>query len=276
MIGNLIGLWRRGKSEGQGGGATQAALIAHTYFKLRRWLGILAIVFPFGLYGIQRLTHEGPLPSSVSGYYHTGLKPIWIAALAVIAVFLYFYKGYDDVENLLLNLAGIGVLGVIFFPAAPDAGSLEGSTGFPWPPAHGISALVAFVSMGVVAVVLASRTLKLLDEGRIRDTLRITYWVLGGLMVILPVSVTVVMLVNDREDRVFWAELFAVVIFGIYWCVKTWEFSRTKADERAIQGTLPADLQNRTTRVVSQGAGVRNPSSDHGPGVAGPDPQTAP
>jgi hypothetical protein len=224
--------------------ATQQELIAHTYFGMRRGLGIAAILFPFALLGLQRLIHGDPLPGSVSAYYHTDLRTIWIGTLVVIAVFLWLYKGYDKWENVLLNVAGVGVMGVVLFPCSPDAGSLDGSKGFFWAPAHGLSALVAFGCMGVVAVFLGSITLELLaDQPVLQAWFRNTYRVLGILMVALPLLTFVV--AQGRGDYVFWAEVPAVVMFGLYWCVKTYEFHLTRADQQAVAGTLPSALQNR-------------------------------
>jgi hypothetical protein len=225
--------------------ATQQELIAYTYFKMRRGLGVAAILFPFALLGLQSLLHGAPLPGSVSGYYHTDLRTYWIGTLAVIAVFLWIYKGYDRWENRLLNIAGIGVLGVVLFPSGPDAGSLDGSKGFIWAPAHGLSALIAFGCMGYVAVRLSRITLELLpkDQKHLEPRFDYAYRTLGVLMVAAPLAALA--LTQGRGDYIFWAEAPAVVFFGIYWLVKTYEFHLTEADKRAVEGTLPEHLQNR-------------------------------
>jgi hypothetical protein len=212
-------------------------LLARTYYQLRWGLGICAAAFPLILICGERLIHRGPLPLSISAYYHTGMRTVWTGSLTVMALCLILYKGFSKGENLLLTIAGIGVTGVIVFPTGYDVGSTDG-TGFTAPLAHGISALLAFGSMGLVAVFLGPDTLDLVGDGRTRCRYRRAYGCLGVSMIGLPILAGVILHLIGTSAT-YWVEASAVAVFAVYWLVKTTEFRATKAETRAITGRLP-------------------------------------
>ncbi len=219
-------------------GPDAQTLMARTYYELRWGLGICGGVFPLILICGEWLIHRGPLPLSISAYYHTGMRTIWTGMLSVMALCLVLYKGFRRLENLLLTLAGIGVAGVILFPTGRDVGSTDGQ-GFTAPTWHGVSALVAFGCMGIVAVFLGPDTLDLVKDDQARRRYRRAYRSLGIAMIGLPVGAGV-LLHLIHSDVTFWVEALAVAVFAAYWLVKTAEFRGTQAETEAIMGQLPA------------------------------------
>jgi hypothetical protein len=90
-----------------------------SYLTLRKAVGILGTAFPViivigsvifgGCEGIQ---------NSISVYYHTNMRNIFVGILCAIALFLFAYKGYDQRDAIAGNLACIFALGVAFFPTS--------------------------------------------------------------------------------------------------------------------------------------------------------------
>jgi hypothetical protein len=56
------------------------------------------------------------LPGSMSGYYYTHMRDLFVGALCALGVFLVAYVGYDEVDRWITNIAGLCAIGVAFFP----------------------------------------------------------------------------------------------------------------------------------------------------------------
>jgi hypothetical protein len=84
--------------------------------KIVGWIGsLLPIVLIFG----GMLTASASLPESMSGYYYTQMRNVFVGALCVLGIFLVGYAGYDDVDRWITNVAGLGAIGVAFLPTKP-------------------------------------------------------------------------------------------------------------------------------------------------------------
>lgn len=211
-------------------------LMAHTYYGLRYGIGLVAFFLPLGTRVGQRYLTDHSLPQSISGYYHTGMRNYFVATLILIAGFLIMYQGFNQVENWLLNLAGVATAGMAFFPTGCDSGATQCAT-YSAPSVHGIYAIVAFGSIGIVAVFLGSSNLDLLEDSSQVKRYRIAYTALGAAMITLPLVTAV--LAGVDVASLYWIELVAMWVFVAYWAVKTVEFKSTHAETRAIKGTLP-------------------------------------
>lgn len=92
-----------------------------SFYRVRQALGLLGLLLPVLLIAGGLLSLGGVEPS-ISDYYHTLLRDIFVGTLAAIGVFLIAYPGHgrQDGEWLsddrLTTLAGIAALGVAFFP----------------------------------------------------------------------------------------------------------------------------------------------------------------
>jgi hypothetical protein len=88
-----------------------------SYLNLRRTVGWIAILLPFGLLaGVIVL--GSAVPGSVSGYYYSPMRNVLVAALCVLGVFLISYNGYDRLDSAITNVAGVAAIGVAFFPTS--------------------------------------------------------------------------------------------------------------------------------------------------------------
>jgi hypothetical protein len=210
--------------------------MAYTYYGLRWGLAIAAFLLPVVTRFGERLLTDHSLPQSISGYYHTGMRNYFVATLVLIAAFLVLYKGFNQCENWLLNIAGAATAGVAFFPTGCDSGATECAT-FTSPAVHGTCAVIAFGSIGLVAVFLGSSTLDLLRDKAREKLFRTIYITLGAAMIILPIVTAV--LARQDVASLYWIELVVLWVFVAYWAVKTIEFRSTHAETKAIRGTLP-------------------------------------
>jgi hypothetical protein len=245
------------------GVATEAQdLIAHTYYGLRWGLAGLAFVFPIVLYvGGSWFRHQD-LPTSISGYYHTGMRNYFVATLVAIGLFLLLYKGFSKGENRLLNVAGICVLALTFLPTARDHGATDPAVTFTSPHPHGLFAAAAFAAIGLVAIAFGPRTLDRVPEGAeaviidrgplhwsipvSRRAFALAYLTIGVAMIVLP---ALCWLVSRGDDSwLFLTETVALWVFCAYWLLKTIEFRASSLEKQAIAGEV--DFPQQSVRGV--------------------------
>jgi hypothetical protein len=74
------------------------------------------------LIGVHVLFPSEAGVKSISHYYHTGMRDVFVGALCATAVFLYFYVGYDRGDQITTSIAATLALGVSWFPTN-EAGS---------------------------------------------------------------------------------------------------------------------------------------------------------
>ena len=96
-----------------------AARYVRAYLIMRVLIGVIGVALPFALVLIDGVWLDGiPFPrSSLSGYYYSGVRELFVGALCATGVFLVTYKVAErNLDNTLSLVAGAGVLIVAFFP----------------------------------------------------------------------------------------------------------------------------------------------------------------
>lgn len=92
-----------------------------SYLTLRKAVGILGIIFPIVLIvGSVICCGCSEVQSSISAYYHTGMRNLFVGLLCAIGLFLFAYRGYDSADAITGNIACLFALGVAFFPTSFD------------------------------------------------------------------------------------------------------------------------------------------------------------
>jgi hypothetical protein len=207
-----------------------------TYLSLRIGVAAIGVALPVALWVGALLIEGSSLQSSISAYYYTGMRDVFVGALFAIGVALYVYRGFSPAENVVLSLAGVLAVCVALFPTQGDG---ERSVVHD---VHAIAAVAFFACLAYVSVFRAADTLSLIrDTGR-AQTLQRIYHGLGIVMLASPL----VALAAERVLRppggepsvVFYVEVFGVWAFAAYWLVKSWEIRQTSADRAAAQGIL--------------------------------------
>jgi len=217
-----------------------------TYFYLRVGLITIALSLPIVLL-IGGHVREGlSLRDSMSAYYHTSMRDIFVGALSASGVALYLYKGFRRLENILLNFAGGFLVLVAFLPTNCGDGTQCGR--FTAASPHKLSAFLFFICIGFVCLLCASETLTLTPESK-RARYRVAYGSIGVLLFVLPISAALLAWQAKHGTVLFWLEASGVWVFSLYWLVKSYELWRTQAEKRALYGTFA-----RTERAVAEGA----------------------
>jgi len=196
-----------------------------SYLGLRKVVGVLGIALPFVL-ALGGMLLAGPgLQTSISDYYYTGMRNVFVGTLCAIAVFMLSYRGYDRADDIAGDIACVFSLGVAFFPTTPagtpsDPQRLIGGL-------HLASAAGFFLTLSYFSLILFTRTDPTKQPTRKKVQRNKVYKVCGwimlgaiGLIVLHALLFRGIAGSLDRLALVFWLEALAVIAFGVSWLTK--------------------------------------------------------
>ena len=89
-----------------------------SYLLMRVLIGVIAVLLPFALILVNWAIGHG-VQSSVSGYYYTPMRNIFVGSLCAIGVFLISYDGYDLADRTITDVAGLCAICIACFPTTP-------------------------------------------------------------------------------------------------------------------------------------------------------------
>jgi hypothetical protein len=189
----------------------------------RRLVGILGIALPFALVLWTGLSFQ----LSISAYYYTPGRNLFVGVMCVVGAFLCCYKGYDIRDKALCLVAGIAAILVGLVPMAQDVDP------FPAQVRGWFHLFFAAVFLGCLAALSLfqftqtdARTAKAMTPQKIRRNrvYRLCGWVMVGCLgaiVLYKFPLTKPLLdFLTPLNPVFDGESLAVIAFGISWLTK--------------------------------------------------------
>lgn len=222
-----------------------------SYYTMRRAIGVLGITLPLILLaGSFLLGGCEEVQGSISTYYHTNMRNIFVGFNCAVALFLFAYRGHDWKDNLVGYLGCIFVLGVAFLPCSisnpyqpclipvPEQHPLVGKL-------HNLSALLYFIILIVYSLLLFPKTHMDLVTGekmfmrRQKRKRNVVYYISGSIMLVsLVLIVSYMWFLHKlypglkRLDPVFWLESIVLFAFGFSWLTKGQLFFKDKNYKR--------------------------------------------
>ncbi|MEM6614738.1 MAG: hypothetical protein AAF652_21350 [Cyanobacteria bacterium P01_C01_bin.72] len=206
--------------------------ILDTYFSTRVIIASLSIIFPFLLWLVGMLLLDLKLQGSISAYYHTQLRDVFVGILFAVGASLYSYKGYTTTEDFVLDGAGFLAVGIALIPTSAPAEKLACDT-FTAPFWHGICAISFFAAIAYVCIFQAKGSLEKSPLSRERKQFYYgIYWILGILILALPIGAALwLTVIGETGSIVFWIEAAAILVFSFYWIIKTLEVRESGLEE---------------------------------------------
>ena len=218
-----------------------AVLYAITLLFIRAVVGVLGILLPLVLIVGEAWFMQGDVAirGSLSAYYHTAMRDVFVAALCVIGFMLMMYMaGKPETRDFRWSLgAGASLLGVVFFPTKrPGLGNSNPLCGVdPMPQGcsavqqalgetltagiHFLFAVAFLLCLARICFLFAHREAEFLGEHGLARTLRVLGW-------IIMIAVVYAALGAVFKHRIFGltplyvAEVAAVLAFGLAWILK--------------------------------------------------------
>lgn len=206
------------------------------------------------------------IEGSISAYYHTGMREVFVAILAALGIFLLCYKGPEKWDVLAAKLAGAAAILVALLPTsepsreATDTGERlpDSVTLFSGPNAldpeiigklHYASAAVFFVTVALMALFLFTKTGGASPTAGKR--LRNRIYRVSGVTILLAIGLIVVDKVllgaawSGGTSFVFWMETVAVTAFGVAWLTKSEVLLKDRESARGGGVTTSARMELR-------------------------------
>jgi hypothetical protein len=191
-----------------------------SYLGLRKAIGIIGIALPFVLAFGKMLLDSPGIQDSISAYYYTIMRDVFVGSLCAIAVFLMSYRGYERRDDVAGDIACAFALGVALFPTTPagQATSMIGAIHLAC--AAGFFLTLAYFSLVLFRMTAPNRapTLRKVQRNRV--------YTVCGLIILASLAMIVVLALFPpaapirQLDPRFWLESLAVVAFGVSWLTK--------------------------------------------------------
>jgi hypothetical protein len=201
--------------------ATDGLVIS--YLALRRAVGIIGTALPFVLVVGKWLLDGWGIQSSISAYYYTSMRDVFVGSLCAIGVFLLSYRGYERADDLAGNLACVFAVGLALFPTSPPNGAsaIQTLVGY----IHLTFASAYFLTLAYFSLVLFRKTNAAKQMTERKKQRNVVYTVCGYTILACVGLVVVDFAFLKRSalqsiDPVFWLESAAVLAFGISWLTK--------------------------------------------------------
>lgn len=232
--------------------------LVQSYTRVRLALGFLGLALPLILFfgGIldQPRIGQGPgVEPTISDFYHTTYRDIFVGSLCAIGVFLISYRGYPREkgewinDNWLATIAGLASFGLAFFPNEGGGETVvsmfQRMVGVQLAPVlHYSFALIFFLSLAGFCFFKFTKTRSV---GRRRTYI----WCGRGILAALILTAIAVIfkrfvggpigefVVNN--SLIFYFESLGVWCFAISWIVKS------RADQSVVERVLPKALKER-------------------------------
>jgi len=200
-----------------------------SYRALRRALGVLGILLPLLVTTLAKVFGGTGCQPSVSAYYHTSAREVFVGVLAIVGAFLIAYKGFDRTDDRASDLAGLAALGVAAFPcksdhAGPSIGTFQLSQS--WSNGiHVASATVLFLTLAAISAFLFTRTdptRGMTPQKKSRNKVyRLCALVMA--LALLEIAVSALVLTEAQQDAArttLLGEAIALIAFGVSWLIK--------------------------------------------------------
>ncbi|WP_326565500.1 DUF998 domain-containing protein [Amycolatopsis rhabdoformis] len=194
--------------------------LVRSFLFLRRAIGVLGLALPFVVIIGKELLQGGGLQGSLSGYYYSDLRNVFVGTLCAIGVFLVSYRGYGRIDDIAGNIAAVAAVCVGLFPTSPvSATATERAVGV----VHEVSAAVFFLTLAFFCLFLFTKSDDPAPTSR-KAARNVVYRVCGGVILAALALIVLVGVFFDAATAslhpTVWLESLAVIAFGVSWLVK--------------------------------------------------------
>ena len=199
-----------------------------SFTNLRRLIGILGMALPFVCILGGFVFAQLKIQPSISFYYYTNVRDIFVGILVGVSMFLISYRGYEYIDDLISNITGLTGLGIAIFPCFnatfEKIGFFQLETK--------VSNIVHTVSAGLFFFLLAVNSIfiftltdnkKKMSKNKIRRNI---IYVVCGVIIIISMLFLVILHLKYSQERldtkiyVFILETIMLEAFGISWLIK--------------------------------------------------------
>jgi hypothetical protein len=183
---------------------------------LRKLIGLLGISLPLVLMIGNWIFSRTSPPGSISGYYYTDMRNILVGGLCALGALLLAYRGRDNVDSLITDVAGASVILVALCPTKPQVGLHHHLAARPDAVGdlHVLFAASTLIALGVMALRFAQVQRR--PESVIYRACAATIF---SCVLLATVSGLLLRSISVSSRPLFVSEVLAMVAAGISWFV---------------------------------------------------------
>jgi hypothetical protein len=216
-----------------------------SYMAFRKLVGWVAIALPIVVWVGAYVRETIPMQDSISAYYYTSMRDLFVGFLCAVGVYLVLYRGVSKLDNTVTTIAGAAVMSIALLPMDPTYDPIikqqfsglnsaacyvnHGPLKF-----HFVASVVFFSAISFLVTFRFPRTKEpLITPQKTRRNK--VYFICGVTMFLGIVTIGIQLL---RHGSIFWPETITIGAFGVAWLTKG-------------QLILKDDERQRTIRVAS-------------------------
>ena len=214
--------------------STSTNPVVISYYTMRRMVGFVALILPFALAAGSILAallgpaHDFPHPllqRSLSDYYYTPMRNLYVGSLCAIAAFLACARGYDLRDEITGYLAGAVTFGVACCPTFNPRGVNYTQLDFAFGFIHTVLAALMYLLLSYICMFLFRKSSPEKPLTRRKRNRNRIYQTAGLIMIACMMAMTGLTIRSVVERRhpspwLFWCESLALFAFGIAWLTK--------------------------------------------------------
>lgn len=200
-----------------------------SYLTLRQLIGVLGILLPFISMLFGCWLGDFSVRGSISAYYYTNVRDIFVGLLVVVSFFLITYKGYGTLDNVVTSISGFAGFAIAIFPCSVDGIShAVGLFQFPIKTSniiHLSSATLFFLLLAVNSFFLFTKSDPAKIKTRQKKIRNAIYRVSGIVIFLSLVAIALFIWLTssayiEENKIILFFEIIMLVAFGISWLVK--------------------------------------------------------
>jgi len=199
---------------------TIGKVVSYNFISIRRYIGYLAISFPVLLIMSAFLGgNDSAFQNSISSYYNTKARDVYVSFFVAYACLIFFYRGYDRKDNIIGNIGGFIALGIALVHYVPLMIKLE------------IMKTIETLFYSFFFLIQASFPLLLFRKVDVTQSIskakfrRNRIYLACGVIVLSSITLIPIVIIFetpnlDNYNPIFTIETIAFIAFGVSWLIK--------------------------------------------------------
>jgi hypothetical protein len=204
-----------------------------SYLALRRAVGTIAFALPF-VVAIPPLLFRQTFETSISMYYYTGTRNVFVGGLCAVAMFMLGCRGYDIQDEIAGLFSAICALGVAFFPTSPVCATMEqkhiGIVHYTFAGALFLTLAYFCLALFRMSAVGKEKTRRKVQRNMVYTICGVAILVSIGLLLLLDLVFGRTYLIG-KIGTTFVFETTSLLSFGVAWLVKGGAFLKDEAPQ---------------------------------------------